>query len=74
MFGHVQSRSIDEPIKKMESWSSRDLKRGRWRLEMTWSLRTGVENNMKNLDLQIQKVENHNEGRKRIHVDVYLNW
>lgn len=47
---------ISKPIRKIDSWSSGNLKRERGRLKMTW--RTGLEKNTKDLDLQIKMVEN----------------
>ena len=32
-----------------------------------------MENNMKDVDSQIELLENRNEWRRRIHVDNYLN-
>ena len=45
---------ISEPVRKIESWSSGDLKRGRGISEMTW--RTWVDNDIKDLDLWIEMV------------------
>ena len=63
---------INESVKKVESWSSGDVKRGRERSKMTW--RTWMKKDMNILDLQIKMVGNQNEWRRRIHVDDHWNW
>ena len=45
------------------------MKRGQGRPKMTW--RTEVKNDMKDLDLQIEIVENRNEWKRRIYVEDY---
>ena len=69
MFEHLQRWGISKPIRKIESWSSEDLKRGLRKPKMTQ--RTGVQKDMKNLDLQIGIIENRNEWRRRTNVDEY---
>lgn len=58
-FGRVQRQVISQPVKSIESWSLSDLNRGQGRPKMTWN--TGLENDVKELDLQFEMVENRNE-------------
>ena len=57
-FGHMQRRAINEHVRKIESWSSGDLKRGRGRPKMSW-MTSGKD--MHDLDMQIKMVGNRNE-------------
>ena len=49
-------------IRKIESWSSGDLKRGQERLKILWRIK--VENDMNGLELQNEMVENRHEWRR----------
>lgn len=33
LFGHVQGHSLSQPVRKIQSWGSEDLRRGRGRVE-----------------------------------------
>ena len=36
LFGHVQRRFINEPFRKVESWNTKKLRKGRGKPQMTW--------------------------------------
>ena len=61
---------FNEPVWKLESWSSGDVRRERGRPKMTW--RVGAKINMMDVDLQIEIVEKQNKWW-RVHVDDHLN-
>ena len=71
-FWHVQRQSISEPVWKIESWNSEDLKKRQRRPKMTWM--TSVKKIMKNLNLQNDVVENQIEWRRKINVNDNWNW
>lgn len=51
----MQRQAINEPVRKIESWSSGDLNRKQGRPKMTQG--TGVDNYMNDLNLQINIVK-----------------
>ena len=59
-FAHVQC--VRESVKKIESWSLGDLKRGRGRSKITWKEK--VEKDIKILDSEIEMIENRNEWKR----------
>lgn len=63
----MQRQSVGELVKKIKRRNLGDLKRRRRRPKVIGKAK--VENNKRNLELQINMVDNRNECRKRINVD-----
>ena len=68
-FGHVRRRSQGDPVRKVEEWDQRELKRGRGRPKMTWL--EGVRKDMKQLDLYENEVFDRKGWRRKIYVDYF---
>ena len=65
-FGHVRRREEIAPVRKVESWTNGDLRRGRGRLKTNWM--TGVKD-MMDFGLETYMALDRNEWRRRIYVD-----
>ena len=63
----MQRQSVGELVKKIKRRNLGDLKRRRRRPKVIGKAK--VENNKRNLELQINMVDNRNQCRKRINVD-----
>lgn len=66
-FGHVQRREEVAPVRRVESWTTEDIKRGRGRPKMTWM--TGVKNDLREFGLEANIALDRNEWRRRIYVN-----
>ena len=65
-FGHIERRSRDAPVRKMEKIDIAQGKKLRERPKVTWM--EVIKNDMKLLELEERMVVDRNDWRKRIHV------
>lgn len=66
----MEKTGISQSVRKIESWSSKDLAWGQGRSKITW--RMGLEKVMKGLNLQIEMVEIRNKWRRGTHESSHL--
>ncbi|KAK9755495.1 hypothetical protein RND81_01G029500 [Saponaria officinalis] len=66
-FGHVRRRPMDAPVRRLKTWGTEKVVRGRGRPKLTW-LRV-IENGMRFLGLHEGMVMERAQWKEMIHVD-----
>ncbi|KAK9681855.1 hypothetical protein RND81_04G017800 [Saponaria officinalis] len=66
-FGHVRRRPTDAPVRRLETWGTEKVARGRGRPKLTWA--RVIEHDMRFLGLDEGMVTERSQWRERIHVD-----
>ncbi|KAK9689951.1 hypothetical protein RND81_09G093700 [Saponaria officinalis] len=66
-FGHVRRRPMNAPVRRLETWGTEKVVRGRGRPKLTW-LRV-IEHDMRFLGLDEGMVMERAQWREMIHVD-----
>ncbi|KAK9705104.1 hypothetical protein RND81_07G034100 [Saponaria officinalis] len=67
LFGHVRRRPMDAPVRRLETWGTEKVARGKGRPKLTW-LRV-IEHDMRLLGLNEEMVTERAQWREMIHVD-----
>ncbi|KAK9756043.1 hypothetical protein RND81_01G069300 [Saponaria officinalis] len=66
-FGHVRRRPMEAPVRRLETWDTERVPKGKGRPKLTWS--RVIERDMRFLGLDERMVTERAQWRKMIHVD-----